>query len=148
MKKHAVTVADIEMSDVGSEAHYDDSVDSPRRGIHLSDKVRYAKASMYLTNAMRGRLTSTDNLKLYNFYHSRLWTAVFVTTVVLQCTIIIFENPSTVWIYLVPHDEAYFRVPFGSFFCLVCCERNVVMHHTCSQHVNLEFDSRSAASYV
>lgn len=91
-----------------------DTTDSPRRLVSLaSEDDRLQRASLYITNAIRGRLSTTDNPKLYLFFHGFVWNAVYLTAVMLLCVIIVFENPSTLWHYIVPQDSPYISIPFG-----------------------------------
>eukprot|EP00750_Incisomonas_marina_P010351 INCI16265.5.p1 GENE.INCI16265.5~~INCI16265.5.p1 ORF type:complete len:1201 (+),score=174.48 INCI16265.5:344-3604(+) len=80
----------------------------------MPDELRFQKASIYVTNALRGRLTTTDDPKLYAFFHGNAWYWTYIVAVFLLCALIIFENPSTMWRYLVPHDEFLLHIPFGA----------------------------------
>jgi hypothetical protein len=80
----------------------------------LDEALRFQKASMYVTNALRGRLTTTDNVKLYTFFHGSMWKAIYMVSVVLLCLLIVFENPSTMWIYLIPDDADIVSIPLGA----------------------------------
>ena len=128
-ENHAASVEGIELSEIGHDAedlengsaddHEPpsrrrlDTMDSPRKAVYLSDEKRYLKASIFVTNAMRGRLTTTDNPELYFFFHGKVWYWTYIVAVLLLCSLIIFENPTTVWIYLVPQDEPYIVNPLG-----------------------------------
>ena len=51
---------------------------------------------------------------MYLRFHGPLWTNLYLAAVVVLCAIIVFENPSTMWRYLVPHDEPLLHIPMGA----------------------------------
>ena len=116
-----VVIDGVELAEIGSSSSSSAS-SKPRstsranlgRDWDMPDELRFQKASIYVTNALRGRLTTTDDPKLYAFFHGNAWYWTYIVAVFLLCALIIFENPSTMWRYLVPHDEFLLHIPFGA----------------------------------
>ena len=116
MSDHNVTTAiqHVELKEMeAGKAPKKDTHDSPRSGVTLDEEERFTRASIYVTNALRGRLSTTDDPKLYAFFHGSTWNTIYFTSVVLLCALVIFENPSTVWKYSIPQDEPLIALPFG-----------------------------------